>query len=87
MASQQHQDWSGVWTLIGIVVFVAFCVNLFSSGSTQTQSPSSSPAPYAGSPEHRYVENRFRLEGYNAEESRQAADAVMKFHQAQQNRR
>jgi hypothetical protein len=87
MASQRHQDWSGVWTLIGIVLFVAFCVNLFSSGSTQTQSTSSSPAPYTGSPEHRYVENRFRLEGYNAEESRQAADAVMKFHQAQQNRR
>jgi hypothetical protein len=84
---QQQQDWSGIWVLVGFVLFVAYCASLFSSNSTQSLPNNLSTPPASSSPERRYVENRFRLEGYSQAESRQAADAVMKFHQAQQNRR
>lgn len=84
---QREQDWTGVWALVGIVLFVAFCVNLFSSNSTQNQPAGLLAPPASSSPELRYVENRFRREGYSAAESQEAAAAVMKFQQAQQNRR
>jgi hypothetical protein len=37
--------------------------------------------------EHRYVQERFKQEGYSQSEARQAADAIIKFHQAQEARR
>jgi hypothetical protein len=43
-------------------------------------------APDDSSFEHRYVKERFKLEGYNDAESKQAADAIIKFHNAQQAR-
>lgn len=82
---QETKDWSGIWALMGLILFVMFCVNLFSSNST-TSAPAGLSTPPPSSAERRYVENRFRLEGYSPAESRQAADAVIKFHQAQQNR-
>jgi hypothetical protein len=36
--------------------------------------------------EHRYATERFKQEGYSAKDARTAADAVMKFHNAQKNR-
>jgi hypothetical protein len=42
--------------------------------------------PDRGSAEHKYVTERFRREGFNSSDAQQAADAVMKFHKAQQNR-
>lgn len=50
---------------------------------------SSGPAPTptgASSPEHRYVRERFRQEGYSDREAQQAADAIIKFNNAQKNR-
>lgn len=35
---------------------------------------------------HRYATERFRQEGYSQAESQQAADAVVKFHEAQKRR-
>lgn len=36
--------------------------------------------------EHRYATERFKQEGYSNKDARTAADAVMKFHNAQKNR-
>lgn len=76
-------DSSGFWVLVLAVVGFAMLLQAIggNSGSTTT---SSSPA--SGTTEHRYVRERFRQEGYSDAESRQAADAIMKFHEAQKNR-
>lgn len=40
-----------------------------------------------GSFEHRYATERLKQEGYSKAEAQQAADAIIKFHNAQQNRK
>ncbi len=77
-------DSSGFWVLVLAVVGFAMLLQAIggNSGSTTT----SSYSPSSGTPEHRYVRERFRQEGYSDAESRQAADAIMKFHDAQKNR-
>ena len=78
-------DGSSFWVLVAIVVGFAMLLQAIggnSGGSTTT----SSYSPSSGTPEHRYVRERFRQEGYSDAESRQAADAIMKFHEAQKNR-
>lgn len=42
------------------------------------------PQVNANSFEHRYVKERVKLEGYSNKEAQQAADAIIKFHNAQQ---
>lgn len=82
----QNQD-NGIWMIMMIAIILgAAVVSLLSSGQNQTQPAGYSPSSPT-SAEKRYVENRFRQEGYSAAESAQAAEAVLKFHQAQQNRR
>lgn len=44
------------------------------------------PAVSNDSFERRYVKERFKQEGFSADEAAQAADAVLKFHNAQQRR-
>lgn len=39
------------------------------------------------SPEYKYAERRLKLEGFGAKESKQAAEAIYKFHKVQQYRR
>lgn len=38
------------------------------------------------SPEYRYAHKRLRMEGFGAKDSKDAADAIYKFHKAQQYR-
>lgn len=81
--------WIGI---LGLAVATAF----FKTGSTVSSSAhSNNGATYTGSAplgvdrnsfEHRYAKERVKLEGYSDREAEQAADAIIKFHNAQQNK-
>lgn len=86
MSDNSSND-GGFWfwvIIIGGIMLLGQAIGGNKSSSTPTSS-SSTYAPTA--PERVYVEQRFRNEGYSNAESKQAAEAVLKFHQAQQNRR
>jgi hypothetical protein len=77
----------GIWFVILFIVgIVGFIQALTGGGSSSSSVSSSSGGADRGSFEHRYATERFKQEGYSAAESQQAADAVIKFHNAQQNR-
>lgn len=69
--------------LLLIFVFMTLLAALIGSASHSSPSGASSQPSSA---EQRYVEERFRQEGYSRAESEQAAAAVLKFHRAQQTR-
>jgi hypothetical protein len=69
--------------LIGSVMVLGQIAGNGNKNSSPPASSSSSP----NTPAQAYVEQRFRNEGYSNAESKQAAEAVMKFHEAQKNRR
>lgn len=74
---------SGMWTMI-IIVVILFAALLGSfSDNNSTPVPA---APDRGSFEHRYATERFKQEGFSASEAQEAADAVVRFHNAQKNR-
>lgn len=75
----------GFWVIVLIVIGVAAFLNALSGGgggSTTTSAPSVD----RGSFEHRYATERLKQEGYNSTEAQQAADAIIKFHNAQKAR-
>jgi hypothetical protein len=86
----QKQNTNGMWVIIGLVFAMAFIMQLFSGGQSSTSSSSytstGSTTTMSGTPERRYVEGRLRQEGYNQAETQEATNAILKFHQAQQNR-
>ena len=79
-----------IWPLlIGIFVFSAILQMLFGNSSPTTSQTAADYAPAGvdrSSFEHRYAKERVKLEGYSDKESQQAADAIIKFHNAQQNK-
>lgn len=75
-------------TSIWPVFFILLCLGtllsaMFSENSTPTRATFE---PDTTSREYRYVKERVKLEGYSDREAAQAADAIMKFHNAQQAR-
>lgn len=56
------------------------------NGVSRTTTTSSNYTPDRGTVEHRYATERFRQEGLSTKDAQTAADAVMKFHNAQKNR-
>ena len=82
--SKDNGIWFFVLFIVGIVTFIQI---LTGGGSSSSSVSSSSDDVNRGSFEHRYATERFKQEGYNSTESQQAADAVIKFHNAQQNRK
>ena len=73
---------STIWVVVAIVFGFAMLLQLFSPNDTTPVATT----PDRTSVEHRYVTERFRQEGFNSSEAKQAADAVLKFHEAQKNR-
>lgn len=72
-----------MWVILVVIFGLGMLASLFSNNN--------SPAPAtfqidASSPEHRYVKERFKLEGYSDADSKKAADAIYKFNQAQKAR-
>lgn len=82
--SNQSNDFSGFWP----VIFVAMILGIMLAGmfSGNTGATTQSFEPDTTSREYRYVKERVKLEGYSDREAAQAADAIMKFHNAQQAR-
>lgn len=72
-----------MWMIAGVVVVFAWILQALSSGSS-----SYSPAPVSrGTFEHRYATERFKQEGFSSSDAATAADAVVRFHEAQQRNR
>lgn len=82
--SKQSPDFFGFWPII----FMAMILGIMFAGmfSGSTGSTTQSFEPDTTSREYRYVKERVKLEGYSDREAAQAADAIMKFHNAQQAR-
>lgn len=76
---------TGIWPIVLFIVVGALVAQMFSGGggSSTTSSPASSNS---GSVEYRYAKERFKQEGYNDADSATAAEAVIKFHEAQKAR-
>ena len=86
MSNNSSND-SGLWFWV-IVLGAVMMLGQAIGGNRSSSTPASSSSSYTpSSPERTYVEQRFRREGYSDAESQQAAEAVLKFHQAQQNRK
>ena len=84
----RQQDDAGIWSLMIIMFIIGTCASmLISNFTTTTNTPTATYSPDAGSFEHRYAKERVKLEGYSDKEASQAADAIMKFHNAQQARK
>lgn len=62
-----------------VLLFVLVLIGGCDSGGSNISSGDSS--------ERTYVKNRFKAEGYSNSDSEKAANAVMKFHEAQKNRK
>lgn len=78
--TQQQEINVATILLIGVCVLMLICGLI---GCTESRE-------YGGidrsSSDYRYVEKRMALEGMSQKDARQAADAVMKFHEAQKAR-
>lgn len=74
-----------LWSLMFIVMVLGIMfAGLFSN---QINNATQSLEPDSTSREYRYVKERVKLEGYSDREAAQAADAIMKFHNAQEARK
>jgi len=72
----------------GFLIAVIFGLALITSTvqSCTGGSGTYTPTPDRSSFEHRYAKERVKLEGYSDSEAQQAADAIIKFHEAQKAR-
>lgn len=77
-------SWLGALIVLAVVVTI---INALTGNNGGSSSSVSTPAVNRGSFEHRYATERFKQEGYSTSESQQAADAVIKFMQAQEARK
>lgn len=75
---------NGCGFLIGLVFIATFFQMMASSCSNNNVSVS--VPTNTDSFEYRYAKERVKLEGYSDKEASQAAEAIIKFHNAQKNR-
>lgn len=75
---------ASMWPVFLVILFLGALLSaMFSGNSTTTRATFE---PDTTSREYRYVKERVKLEGYSDREAAQAADAIIKFHNAQQAR-
>lgn len=79
--TQSNNSSSGMWFIILALAVLAAVMNMI-GGTNSTVAPSVNRNTF----EHRYATERLKQEGYSTSESQQAADAIIKFHEAQKNR-
>lgn len=76
---------NGCGLLVAIVLGAGMLLSMVEScNSNNNYTP---PAPDSSSFEHRYARERVKLEGYSDAEAKQAADAIVRFHEAQKARK
>lgn len=76
----------------GLLIGVLFAGSLFSAMVSSCTSNNNIGATYTSTPdqssfEHRYATERVKMEGYSDQEAKQAADAIVKFLDAQERRK
>jgi len=81
--NQQNSGGFG-WPVFVVALVIGIIAAIFGTANVAPQKATFEPD--TTSAEHNYVQNRFKLEGYSDAESKQAADAVLKFHNAQKAR-
>lgn len=82
--TQNNNNNNPVWSIFFIVLVLGTLFSVLFPGKPSEQQATFEPD--RGSFEHRYVKERVKLEGYSDKEAAQAADAIIKFHNAQKNR-
>lgn len=82
MANNNSGSYPWFGFLIAAIFIFSFISALVGGNSGSTPPPASN-----NTFEHRYATERFKQEGYSQRESQQAADAVVKFLQAQEARK
>lgn len=76
-----------IWPVLFIALFAGVVIQaMLTSCAPSDNSIVTSPSVDRSSGEYRYAKERFRQEGYSDKDARTAADAVLKFHNAQKNR-
>jgi hypothetical protein len=80
----QNTSDGGMWPIVIVAMIIAIIASFVGSNNATQQATTSEPT--RASNEHRYATERFKLEGYNTTEAKQAADAILKFHNAQKAR-
>lgn len=83
-AQTQNPGWG---LIVLLVVGFALFLQALTGNSSSSNSSSNYTPPRDNSFERRYVEERFKQEGYSSTESAQAADAILKFQRAQEAQR
>lgn len=84
MTTKSEESGSAVvWGVIAIGLLATVIGSCQDSGSV---SSSTSYTPSRSSVEHRYATERFKQEGLSTSDAQKAADAVIKFHNAQKNK-
>lgn len=86
--SNQNQEGCGIWGVMALilVVFTTILSALGPSNSTPADNKYR-PADTDERLQHEYAKQRIKLEGYSDADAATAADAIMKFQRAQQNRK
>lgn len=79
----QYPAW--LWIITTAVAFTTIANSC--NQSTTTSSTSFTPSSKQEDFGYRYAKERVKLEGYSDREASQAADAIMKFQRAQEQRR
>lgn len=69
---------------VGLVIAALVVANTISARNVNNNTPAATPN--RNSSEYQYVEKRMQLEGMSSSDSKKAADAVIRFHNAQKNR-
>lgn len=86
--SNQQQEGCGIWGICGIIL-IAFCAILsaFEPSKSQPADGKYYPASSDEQFQREYAKQRIKMEGYSDADAATAADAIMKFQRAQQNRK
>jgi hypothetical protein len=70
---------------VALIFGLALISALFNGGGSSSSNSRSSSVD-TNSFDYNYAKNRFKVEGYSDEDSRKAAEAIIKFQQAQERR-
>jgi hypothetical protein len=71
---------------IAVIFGLALISSLFNGGRGSSSSSSRNSSVDTGSFDYNYAKNRFKAEGYSDKDARTAAEAIIKFQNAQQKR-
>lgn len=82
MSQSNSSIFGGIFGVLVLVFGLGMLLQLF----TGSNSPSTPTVPDKNSFEHRYATERFRQEGLSRSDAQKAADAVIRFNEAQKNR-